>query len=268
MLQLGLRCGAQPRALVTTTPRGGCEALKRILAAEGTMLTGGTSRDNPHLPAAFLAAVEAAYGGTRMGREELDGEMLDDVHGSLWPAALLERSRGTAPGTLVRVIVGVDPPASAGGTCGIVACGLDADGVGWVLADHSAGGLSPEGWARKVAAACEVHGADRLVVETNQGGEMVEAVLRAAGIVLPVTAATASQGKAARAEPVAGCSRAARRASPGGFRSSRTELGGLVPEGLRRRAGPASRPTAPTRWSGRCGRCLLAPKAEPRVRVL
>src|SRR5690606_27826706 len=121
MLQLGLRCGAAPRALVTTTPRGGCEALKAILERPGTVLTRGSSRDNPHLPAAFLEAVEAAYGGTRMGREELDGELIADVHGTLWPLALLERSRGTAPPreALRRVVIGVDPPAGAGGTCGI-----------------------------------------------------------------------------------------------------------------------------------------------------
>src|SRR5690554_3845584 len=157
MLQLGLRCGERPRALVTTTPKGGCAALARILEAEGTVLTGGTSRDNPHLPAAFIKAIAAAYRGTRMGREEIEGEFVCDVAGTLWPAALIAASRGPVPEreALVRVMVGVDPPASAEGTCGIVVCGLDREGVGHVLADHSAGGLSPEGWARKVAAAAE-----------------------------------------------------------------------------------------------------------------
>src|SRR5690606_2743580 len=174
MLQLGLRCGERPRSLVTTTPRGGCAALSRILALKKTRLTGGTSRDNPHLPAAFLDSIVEAYGGTRMGHEEIDGELLTDVAGSLWPRDLIERCRGAAPeaGALVRVVIGVDPPASAAGTCGIVVCRLDADGVGHALADHSAGGLSPDGWARKVAAAAEAHGADRVVAETNQGGDI------------------------------------------------------------------------------------------------
>src|SRR5688572_15961248 len=112
MLQLGLRCGERPRALVTTTPRGGCAALATILDAAGTELTRGRSADNPHLPAAYLEAIGAAYGGTRMGREEIDGEFLRDIAGSLWPEALLERSRGAAPaaGELRRVVIGVDPP--------------------------------------------------------------------------------------------------------------------------------------------------------------
>jgi phage terminase large subunit-like protein len=98
MLQLGLRCGTRPRALVTTTPRGGCAALAGILDAAGTVVTRGRTGDNPHLPAAFVEAVTAAYGGTRMGREEIDGEFVRDVAGSLWPAALVERCRGAAPG--------------------------------------------------------------------------------------------------------------------------------------------------------------------------
>lgn len=274
MLQLGLRCGARPRALVTTTPRGGCAALRRILAAADTVTTRGTSRDNPHLPAAFLEAVERAYGGTRLGREELDGELLDDVHGALWPAALIERCRGAAPaaGALRRVVVGVDPPASAAGTCGIVVCGLDADGVGHVLADHSAGGLSPEGWARKVAAAAEVHGADRVVAESNQGGEMVRAVLRAcfdklgmSGGALPVTLVSASRGKAARAEPVAGLFESGRARLAGRFPELEAELGGLVPEGYQ---GPGGSPDRADAMVWALWALLLAPKAEPRVRVV
>src|SRR5690606_36191257 len=165
MLQLGLRCGERPRALVTTTPRSGCAALARILDAKQTVLSTGTSHDNAHLPAAFIEAIEDAYGGTRMGREEIEGKFARDLAGTLWPEALIEQSRGPAPeaGALERVVVGVDPPASAEGTCGIVVCGLDADGVAHVLADHSAGGLSPEGWARKVAAAAKAHDADRVV---------------------------------------------------------------------------------------------------------
>ena len=111
----------------------------------------------------------------------------------------------TRPETLTRIVVGVDPPASAGGdACGIVVCGLGADGIGYVLGDHSVGGLSPEGWARAVVAAAEAWGADRVVAETNQGGEMVASVLRSVDAVLPVRAVKARFGKGRRAEPVRG----------------------------------------------------------------
>jgi len=263
MLQLGLRCGERPRALVTTTPRGGCEALAAILADPATVATGGASRANPHLPEAFLAATEAAYGGTRMGREELDGEWLPDVHGALWPAALVERCRGERPAdaALARVVIGVDPPAGAGGTCGIVACGLDREGVGWVLADHSAGGLSPEGWARRVAAAAEAHGADRIVAEGNQGGEMVRAVLRSAGIVLPVTLASASRGKGARAEPVAGLFESGRARFGGRFAELEAQLSRMVPAGYAA-AGSPDRADAMV-WA--LWALMIAPRGEPRV---
>ena len=201
MLQLGLRCGVQPRALVTTTPRGGCGALARLLGAPATVVTGGSSGDNPHLPPAWLAAIEQAYGGTRMGREEIDGAFLTDIAGSLWPPALIEASRGAAVprGRLVRVVIGVDPPTSAGGTCGIVACGLDGAGVGHVLADHSASGLSPEGWARAVARAALAHQADRVVAEKNQGGDMVRSVLKSAGVPLAIRLVSATRSKVRRA---------------------------------------------------------------------
>ena len=272
MLQLGLRCGERPRALVTTTPKGGCAALARILDAQGTVLSGGSSRDNPHLPEAFIEAITAAYGGTRMGREEIDGEFVCDVAGTLWPAALIDASRGPVPEpeSLVRVVVGVDPPASAEGTCGIVVCGLDREGAGHVLADHSAGALSPEGWACKVAAAAEAHGADRVIAEKNQGGDMVRSVLRAAGIELPMTLVSASKGKAVRAEPVAGLFECGRARLAGRFPELEAELGGMVPEGYAgARAAKGSR--SPDRadamvWA--LWALLIAPRAAPRVRVV
>jgi phage terminase large subunit-like protein len=263
MLQLGLRCGERPRALVTTTPLGGCEGLKRILAAPDSVLTQGRTGQNPHLPEAFIAAIDGTYGGTRLGRQEIDGVLLDDVPGSLWPAALIERSRGAVPAAeaLRRVVVGVDPPASAEGTCGIVVCALDADGVGHVLADRSAGGLSPESWARAVAAAAEAHGADRVVAEKNQGGEMVGAVLRSAGIVLPISLVSASRGKAARAEPVSGLFEAGKARLAGRFPELEDELGKLVPGG----APPANSPDRADAMVWALWFLLLRPRSEPRV---
>lgn len=266
MLQLGLRCGERPRALVTTTPKGGCAALDRILTAPDTVESGGSSHRNPHLPAAFLASVERAYGGTRMGREEIEGEFLRDVHGSLWPADLIERARGPVPavGSLVRVVIGVDPPASASGTCGIVVCGLDRDGVGHVLADHTASGLSPEGWARKVADAAELHGADRIVAENNQGGDMVRSVLRGAGIALAIQPATATRSKAARAEPIAGRFEVGKAKLAGRFPELEAELAGLVPAGYQ---GPGKSPDRADAMVWALWALLVAPGGEPRVWV-
>jgi phage terminase large subunit-like protein len=217
------------------------------------------------LPPAFLAAIDGAYGGTRLARQEIDGVLLEDVPGSLWPAALVERCRGAAPaeGALRRVVVGVDPPASAGGTCGIVVCGLDADGVGYVLADGSAGGLSPEGWARAVAAAAEAHGADRIVAEKNQGGDMVGAVLRSAGIALPVTLVSATRGKAARAEPVAGLFEAGKARLAGRFPELEEQLGGLVAGGDY--AGPGDSPDRADAMVWALWALLVKARAEPRV---
>jgi phage terminase large subunit-like protein len=264
MLQLGLRCGERPRALVTTTPRGGCEALKAILAAPDTVLTGGRTGDNPHLPPAFLAAVERAYGGTRLGRQEIEGVLIEDVEGSLWPAALVERCRGPAPAAdaLRRVVIGVDPPASAGGTCGIVVCGLCGEGVGHVLADWSEGGLSPEGWARRVAAAAEAHGADRVVAEKNQGGDMVGSVLKGASVTLPIPLVSATRGKAARAEPVAGLFEAGKARFAGRFPELEAQLGGLVPHGYE---GPGHSPDRADAMVWALWALLLAARAEPRI---
>ena len=270
MLQLGLRCGERPRALVTTTPRGGCAALKRILAAPDTVLTGGRTGDNPHLPPAFLSAIDGAYGGTRLGRQEIDGVLLEDIPGSLWPAALVERCRGPAPAaeTLRRVVIGVDPPASAEGTCGIVVCGLDGEGIGHVLADWSEGGLSPEGWARRVAAAAEAHGPDRVIAEKNQGGDMVEAVLRSAGVALPITLVSATRGKVTRAEPVAGLFESGKARFAARFPELEEQLGGFVAGGDYAGPGPSTGSGSPDRadamvWA--LWALLLAARREPRV---
>jgi phage terminase large subunit-like protein len=202
-LAMGVRLGERPRVLVTTTPRP-TALLRRVLASEATRATHGRTRDNPHLPAAFVAAMQAEYDGTRLGRQELDGELIDDVAGALWPRALLERQRCATVPRLARVVVGVDPPAGIDGdACGIVAAGLATDGDAYVLEDASVSGASPERWARAVAACAERVRADRVVAEANQGGEMVRSVLLAADARLPVRMVHATQGKAARAEPIA-----------------------------------------------------------------
>ena len=200
-------------------------------------VTRGRTRDNFELAPGFVDYVTGLYGGTRLGRQELDGELVEDVEGSLWPRGLIEGCRTGPPpappasgrGDYVRIVVGVDPPASAGGdACGIVVCGKGADGTGFVLEDASVSGLRPEGWAAAVARAAELWGADRVVAEANQGGAMVESVLRAAGAGLPVKLVHASRGKAARAEPVACCFERGTAKFAGAFPDLEDELSGLT----------------------------------------
>ncbi|MBO9580729.1 MAG: DNA-packaging protein [Sphingobium sp.] len=207
-LAMGMRLGGRPRIVATTTPRA-TPLVVRLAADPGVVVTRGRTRDNgANLPAAFLAEMERGFAGTRLGRQELDGELLLDIEGALWTRALLEqcRHRGTAPGrdALARVVVAVDPPArAAGDACGIVAAGRDRSGMSYVLEDATIEGASPERWARRVAETAERWQADRVVAEANNGGDMVAAVLRAADITLPVKMVHASRGKTARAEPVA-----------------------------------------------------------------
>ena len=150
--------------------------------------------------------MDRIYGGTRLGRQELEGELLDDVEGALWTRALVERCRVEADsiGKPVRVVIGVDPPAtSRGDACGIVVAALLRVGRLAVVEDASVETPLPGVWAQAVAAAAARGDADRIIAESNMGGDMVEATLRQADCALPVMSVHASVGKARRAEPVA-----------------------------------------------------------------
>lgn len=231
-LQMGLRMGQHPRAVVTTTPRA-LPLLRRIIEAADSVRTGGATRKNPHLPESFLNAMQAHYGDKRIALQELEGRLFDDVEGSLWPLELIARCR-SAPDrdiTVTRTVIGVDPPASANGTCGIVVCATARDGHAYVLADCSVSGASPEGWARAVADAALAFDADRVVAERNQGGAMVRSVLLAAASTLPLELVHAAKGKAARAEPVAALFENGRALFAGHFAELEAELTGLVPGG-------------------------------------
>ena len=191
---MGLRAGERPRVVVTTTPRPNA-LMRRVMATRGLAESVGATRDNPHLPPVFVEEIEEQYGGTRLGRQELDGELVDDVAGALWTRAMIEACRTAAVCEAKRVVVAVDPPAGGGpggggDACGIVAAAIDGDGIVHVLEDASVAGEAPAGWARAVAACAERHRADRVVAEKNQGGEMVRSVLRGGG-----------QGDAAQAGP-------------------------------------------------------------------
>lgn len=200
-LRMGLRLGERPQVVVTTTPRP-LPFLRKLQEGRDVVVTRGSTFDNrANLPAAYLTDVQASYAGTALGRQELMGEMLDAREGALWSLDGLDRCRVNEVPELVRVVVGVDPPAGPGG-CGIVVAGLDADGVGYVLADASIENAAPETWAQAVATAHARYEADRVVAEVNNGGDMVAATLRAADLSLPIKQVRASRGKSARAEPV------------------------------------------------------------------
>jgi len=230
-LMLGLRLGEKSRVLVTTTPRS-IPLMQRLVHEPGVELRGGSTGQNHNLAEDFIATVKALYAGTRWGRQELDGELIEDVAGALWSRDLLERQRVAAPPDLNRIVIGVDPPVSDhGDACGIIAVGLGADGKAYVLADHSVTGASPEGWARAVAGAVEAWNADRVVAEDNQGGAMVESTLRAADLAMPVKRVHASRGKSARAEPVAALYEAKRAYHVGAFPELEDQMCGLISGG-------------------------------------
>jgi phage terminase large subunit-like protein len=271
-LMFGLRRGRFPRALATTTPRP-TPLLRRLVVRADVTVTRGRTADNVMLAESFVHYVTGLYGGTRLGRQELDGELIEDVEGALWTRALIEKCRATAMGTvtsdcpLTRVVLGVDPPASAGGdACGIVACGLGADGLYYVLGDHSVAGLSPEGWARAVAAAAEAWSADRVIVETNQGGEMVESVLRGVDSSLPVRPVKARFGKARRAEPVAARFEAGKARFAGAFPDLEDQLCGLTSGGGYE--GPGRSPDRADAMVWAMAELMAGTARAPRVRGL
>ncbi len=232
-LAMGLRLGEQPRVLATTTPRA-VPLVKRLIVEDDVVITrGATEANKGNLPARFIRDVRRSYGKSLLGRQELDGELIEDLPGALWSRSLLEECREAAASSPpARVVVGVDPPASAGGdACGIVVCALGEDGVARVLADASVAKASPERWARAVAQAARVWKVDRVIAEANQGGAMVGSVLRAADISLPVKLVHASRGKVARAEPVAALYEAGRVRHAGTFPALEDELCGLIAGG-------------------------------------
>lgn len=206
MLQFGLRLGPRPRQVVTTTPRP-LPLLKSIMASSTTVQTRATTKMNEkNLAPSFLSAVVGRYAGTRLGRQELEAELIEDRPDALWQRPVLEAARVDRAPDLVRIVVALDPPATSGArsdACGIIAAGISAEGLGYVLEDATASRLSPAAWAARAVALYHRRAADRIVAEVNQGGEMVAAIIRQADPSVPVTMVRASRGKWLRAEPVA-----------------------------------------------------------------
>lgn len=202
-LELGLRLGRQPRVVVTTTPRP-IKIIKTLLADPQTHVTGGNTYENyQNLAPAFVQRVVKKYEGTRLGQQELHAKLLEDTPGALWTRQLLEDTRVTKAPDLVRIVVAIDPSATSGGDeAGIIAAGVDADGHGYVLDDRSVQ-ASPQGWASAAVAVYHTLRADKLIAESNNGGEMVRVTISTIKNAPPVTLIHASRGKYTRAEPVA-----------------------------------------------------------------
>lgn len=205
-LQLGFRLGTHPQGIVTTTPRP-IKLIKELIKREGgdVVVTRGTTYENrANLAPAFYAQVIRQYEGTRLGRQELEAEVLDDNPGALWQRDRIDELRVDVAPKLKRVVVGVDPAVSSNARSnetGIVVVGLGSDGHAYVLDDLS-GVYKPAEWAARVVTAFDRHQADRVVGETNNGGDLVEANVRTARGTIPFTAVHASRGKATRAEPI------------------------------------------------------------------
>jgi phage terminase large subunit-like protein len=206
-LMFGLRLGERPRCAVATTPRR-TRLIRDLVAREGgdVVVTRGTSYENrANLAPDFIARIIKKYEGTRLGRQELMGELLLDTPGALWTHDQIEALRRTREPVLQRLVIAIDPSGSSdeeADETGIVAAGVDEDGIGWVLADLS-GRYPPPEWARRAVELYHSMKADRIVAETNFGGAMVEATIRAVDPNVSFRAVTASRGKVARAEPIA-----------------------------------------------------------------
>lgn len=205
MLQFGLRLGDWPRQLVTTTPRP-LPLIKRLLTENGVAVTRAKTRANAaNLAPSFLETVIAQYAGTRLGRQELDGEIVEQRADALWTRDMLEHARISAAPPLERIVVAIDPPASSGkraDRCGIIAAGI-AQNIVHVLEDVTLEAARPAQWARVAIALYHKLAADALVAEVNQGGEMVRAVIHEADPSVPVKEARATRGKYLRAAPAA-----------------------------------------------------------------
>jgi len=204
-LRMGLRLGTDPRVCVTTTPRP-TPIVRALIASPDTVVTRGRTRDNArNLAPGVVDALSQRYGGTRLGRQELDGEVLDDAPGALWRLAMFDNARVDRAPDLRRVVVAIDPAVTShegSDETGIVVAGLGHDGRVYVLEDLS-GTYPAEQWARRAVEAYRRHRADRIVAEVNNGGDLVASVLRAVDRAVPVVTVRATRGKAVRAEPVA-----------------------------------------------------------------
>lgn len=207
MLSFCMRLGKFPRVMVTTTPKP-TKLMRHLLKSDRSFITGGSTFDNSdNLAKSFVDDIKAAYEGTRLGRQELYAEMLEEAEGALWTTDTLDKCQITQdelPETFTRIVVSVDPAITSNkesDMTGIIVAAVDINGVGYVLEDATER-LSPQGWASKVIELYYKYGADRIVAERNQGGDMVRNTIQVEDETVPIRLVHASRGKYARAEPV------------------------------------------------------------------
>lgn len=245
MAMFGLRLGSRPRVCVTTTPKP-LPLLKEIAADPRTVITRGSTYDNAaNLAPTFLKSIREKYEGTRLGRQELNAEILDDLPGALWTREMIDQTRIRQAPDLQRIVVAVDPSGTKGDSddgdeIGIVVAGKGVDGRAYVLADRSCK-LSPDGWGRRAVDAYREFKADRIIAERNFGGAMVEHVIRTIDAKVAYKEVTASRGKVARAEPVAALYEQGRVSHAGAFPELEDQLcmidaSGFIGEGSPDRA--------------------------------
>ncbi|MDC0737538.1 terminase family protein [Cognatishimia sp. SS12] len=275
MLQFGLRLGDHPQQVVTTTPRN-VPVLRRLLAHDSTVQTHApTEANRANLAQSFLEEVMQRYRGSRLGRQELDGVLLADLPGALWQREMFDSQRRTQPGPLDRIVVAVDPPVSGtarSDECGILVVGghLQGPPSRWqavVLEDATIQGQSPLGWAQAAVAAFHRWQADRLVAEVNQGGDLVQSVLRQVDPNLPYKSLRASHSKAARAEPAAALYEQGRVAHLPGLDALEDQLCLMTPQGY----GGAGSPDRADALVWALHELILtpgAPQSNPALRVL
>jgi phage terminase large subunit-like protein len=245
MLMMGLRIGKNPRCIVTTTPKP-TKLIRELVGREGkdvVISRGKTSENAANLAPQFLETIVSRYQGTRLGRQELEGELLTDTPGALWSASVLESTRVIVAPPLQRIVVAVDPSGSGGedaDECGIVVAGLGQNGHGYVLCDLS-DLLAPPEWARKAIDSYRAYQADRLVAEVNFGGAMVTATIAAVDPAIPVKTITSSRGKVLRAEPIAAFFEQGRAHLVGAFPKLEDEMTGFTTDYNRARDGSPNR---------------------------
>ena len=233
-LQFGLRLGEKPRVIITTTPRPTRLIRALVDRDDGSVaITRGSTFDNAkNLAPSALADLKIRYEGTRLGRQELYGEIIDDVDGALWTRAMLDESRVQESPALARVIVAIDPAVTSGedsDETGIVVAGISNDGHYYVLEDISLK-ASPDAWARQAVEAYHRHKADRIIGEANNGGDMIEMLLRQVDPTIAFKKVTATRGKLVRAEPVAALSEQGRLHMVGNFPRLEDQLCNYTPD--------------------------------------
>lgn len=230
--KFGLRLGERPQAIITTTPRP-VRNVKQLLTDKATHVTRGTTYDNrSNLAPTFFAEIVKRYEGTRLGRQELNAEVLTDTPGALWSREAISHVLPSQRPKMQRIVVAIDPPTTShegSNECGIVAAGLGSDDHGYVLADRSAV-MSPKEWAKTAVQTYLELEADRIVVEVNQGGEMVAAVIRAENPNVPVIEVRASRGKYVRAEPISALYAQGRVHHCGMFEALEDQMCGFTPD--------------------------------------